>query len=116
MSLLRAAAVPIPGLVAPAFAATLPADPLERECGLQRTRVDLREPTGVDVAHRGRGHQVRKPFQVDFAARGMGQTGTALDLPPGRYPLRLRFVDGKTRRDLRPAHASTAQVDGPERL
>jgi hypothetical protein len=120
-------------------AAPLPTDELERECWLRhtrdRTRVNLKEPTGVDFSNLGRGWQVRSPFQLDFAVRGMGvvpagkplqgtghhhilvntplpmdvqakipfsdthkhfgkgQTGTVLDLPPGRHKLRLLFAD-----------------------
>lgn len=145
MSIFRVAALlpALPGLVAPALAAPLPTDPLERECWQQhtreRTRVNLREPTGVDFSNLARGYQVRSPFQVDFAVRGMGvvpagkplegaghhhilvntplpvnvraqipfsdthkhfgkgQTGTVLDLPPGRHKLRLLFADHEHR-------------------
>ncbi|MCB0074524.1 MAG: DUF4399 domain-containing protein, partial [Caldilineaceae bacterium] len=124
---------------ATAQAAPLPADPLQRECWLgstrDRTRVNFREPTGVDFSNLGKRQRVRSPFQVDFAIRGMGvvpagkplegaghhhilidtalptdiragipfsdthkhfgkgQTGTTLDLPPGRHRLRLLFAD-----------------------
>lgn len=57
-------------------AAPLPADPLQRECWTgftrERTRVNLREPTGVDFSNLARRQKVRSPFQVDFAIRGMG--------------------------------------------
>lgn len=143
MFVLRLAVLLVPGLAVPVLAAPLPADPLERECWLQhtreRTRVNLREPTGVDFSNLGRGFAVRSPFQVDFAVRGMGvvpagkplegaghhhvlvntplpvnvraqipfsdthkhygkgQTGTVLDLPPGRHRLRLLFADHEHR-------------------
>ncbi|MBT9490359.1 MAG: DUF4399 domain-containing protein [Rubrivivax sp.] len=130
-------------LLPPATAAPLPADELERECWLrhtrERTRVNVREPTGVEFSNLARGHQLRSPFQVDFAVRGMGvvpagkpldgaghhhilvntplpvniqaqipfsdthkhfgkgQTGTVLDLPPGRHKLRLLFADHEHR-------------------
>jgi hypothetical protein len=133
----------VAGLSGPAWAMPLPADPLERECWLsktrERTRVNLREPTGVDFSNLRRGMPLRSPFQVDFAVRGMGvvpagkpldgaghhhilintplpldvrakipfsdthqhfgkgQTGTTLDLPPGRHTLRLLFADHEHR-------------------
>lgn len=126
-----------------ASAAPLPTDDLERECWQRhtrdRTRVNLKEPTGVDFSNLGRGFQVRSPFQIDFAVRGMGvvpagkvlagtghhhilvntplpvnvqaqipfsethkhfgkgQTGTVMDLPPGRHKLRLLFADHEHR-------------------
>ena len=131
------------GWAASAVAMPLPVDPLERECWLgktrERTRVNLREPTGVDFSNLQRSMRVRSPFQVDFAVRGMGvvpagkpldgaghhhilintplpldvratipfsdthqhfgkgQTGTTLDLPPGRHTLRLLFADHEHR-------------------
>ncbi len=131
------------GTVLPAAAAPLPTDELERECWQrytrERTRVNVREPTGVEFSNLLRGHQLRSPFQVDFAVRGMGvvpagkaldgaghhhilvntplpvniqaqipfsdthkhfgkgQTGTVLDLPPGRHKLRLLFADHEHR-------------------
>jgi hypothetical protein len=130
-------------LAGAAGAAPLPGDPLQRECWLgttrERTRVNLREPTGVDFSNLGRRPRVRSPFQVDFAIRGMGvvpagkaldgtghhhilidtplpvdvrakipfsdthrhfgkgQTGTVLDLPPGKHRLRLLFADHEHR-------------------
>jgi len=49
---------------------------LERECWLRssrdRTRINLKEPTNVEFSNLARGYQVRSPFQVDFAVRGMG--------------------------------------------
>jgi len=130
-------------VAAPATAAPLPADALQRECWLshtrERTRVNLREPTVVDFSNLGRRARVRSPFQVDFAIRGMGvvpaglaregtghhhilvntplpldvrakipfsdthrhygkgQTGTTLDLPPGKHKLRLLFADHEHR-------------------
>jgi Domain of unknown function (DUF4399) len=136
-----------------AGAVPLPADELERECWQrhtrERTRVNLKEPTGVDFANLGRGYQVRSPFQVDFAVRGMGvvpagkplpgtghhhilvntalpidiqakipfsdthkhfgkgQTGTVLDLPPGRHRLRLLFAD----HDHRPYFVFSPEVE-----
>lgn len=130
-------------LVADVQSAPLPTDPLQRECWLastrERTRVNFREPTGVDFSNLGRRQRVRSPFQVDFAIRGMGvvpagkpldgaghhhilintplptdiragipfsdthkhfgkgQTGVALDLPPGRHRLRLLFADHEHR-------------------
>jgi hypothetical protein len=131
------------GACLPAGAAPLPTDELERECWLrhtrERTRVNVREPTGVEFSNLARGQQLRSPFQVDFAVRGMGvvpagkpldgaghhhilvntplpvniqaqipfsdthkhfgkgQTGTVLDLPPGRHKLRLLFADHEHR-------------------
>jgi hypothetical protein len=127
----------------PAVAAPLPTDALQRECWLshtrERTRVNLREPTGVEFSNVARSQRVRSPFQVDFAVRGMGvapagvvldgtghhhilvntplpldvrakipfsdthrhfgkgQTGTTLDLPPGKHRLRLLFADHEHR-------------------
>jgi hypothetical protein len=61
---------------ASASAAPLPQDPLERSCWLrhtaERTRVNLREPTAVDFSNLGAVNQVRAPFLVEFAVRGMG--------------------------------------------
>ena len=74
------------GICLPAHAALLPTDDLERECWLrhtrERTRVNVREPTGVEFSNLARGHQLRSPFQVDFAVRGMGvvPAGKPLDL------------------------------------
>ncbi len=126
-------------LLGPAHAEPLPRDDRERACWLQstreRTRVRLNQPTGVDFSNLRDGQNVRSPFQVDFAVRGMGvvpagmkhpkaghhhllvdtplplnigdsipfndghrhygkgQTGTTLNLPPGRHTLRLLFAD-----------------------
>jgi hypothetical protein len=59
-----------------AWAAPLPQDELERACWLrhtaERTRVNLREPTGVDFSNLRNGDQLRSPFLVEFAVRGMG--------------------------------------------
>lgn len=75
---LRGAAVVVGLLCASvgAVAAPLPQGELERECWLrftrERTRVDLREPTTVGFSNLGRRQNVRSPFAVDFAVRGMG--------------------------------------------
>ena len=45
-----------------------------------------------------------------------GATQAHLTIPNGSYQLRLRFVDGATRRDLLPAYESTVVVSGQERL
>lgn len=45
-----------------------------------------------------------------------GATQTSLSLPNGRYLMRLRFVDGKTRADLLPASETNLLVSGQERL
>jgi hypothetical protein len=59
-----------------AVAAPLPSDDLERACWLrhttERTRVNLREPTAVDFSNLVSGAQLRSPFLVEFAVRGMG--------------------------------------------
>ena len=61
---------------AAAAAAPLPQDELERSCWLRhtpgRTKVNLHEPTGVDFSNLGAVNQVRAPFLVEFAVRGMG--------------------------------------------
>ncbi len=144
---------------APALAAPLPNDALERECWLahtrERTRVNLREPTQVDFSNLGRRQRVRSPFQVDFAIRGMGvapagvahegtghhhllintklpldvrakipfsdthkhygkgQTGTTLDLPPGRHTLRLLFADHEHRPHFVFSSEVELEVTGP---
>ena len=66
-------------LAAPLLAATaapLPKDDAERACWLQhtreRTRVNLREPTVVEFSNLRDGFEVRSPFSVEFAVRGMG--------------------------------------------
>jgi hypothetical protein len=63
----------------PAAAAPLPQDELERSCWLrysaERTRVNLKEPTLVDFSNLQNvpgGVQLRSPFLVEFAIRGMG--------------------------------------------
>lgn len=45
-----------------------------------------------------------------------GATQTNLGLANGRYVLRLRFVDGRTRSDLLPASETTVLVNGQDRL
>lgn len=59
-----------------ALALALPQDEMERSCWLrhtaERTRVNLREPTLVDFSNLANGAQVRSPFLVEFAVRGMG--------------------------------------------
>ncbi len=146
-------------LSGPAWSAALPSDALQRECWLsgtrERTRVNLREPTGVDFSNLGRRQTVRSPFQVDFAIRGMGvvpagkaldgtghhhilidttlpidvraripfsdthrhfgkgQTGTTLDLPPGRHRLRLLFADHEHRPYFVFSPEIEVEVSGP---
>lgn len=67
-----------------AGAAPLPRDPLEQRCWLEhtreRTRVNLREPTAVEFANLRDGWQLRSPFAVDFAVRGMGVAPAGLRL------------------------------------
>jgi len=142
-----------------AIGAPLPTGALEQRCWLEhsreRTRVNLREPTGVDFALLRNGARVRSPFAVDFAVRGMGvapagvelpntghhhvlvnrslpldvraklpfddshrhfgkgQTGTLLDLPPGRHRLRLLFADHEHRPYFVFSREITVQVRGP---
>lgn len=61
---------------AAATAAPLPRGELERQCWQrytrERTRVDLREPTAVHFSNLRHGYQVRSPFMVEFAVKGMG--------------------------------------------
>jgi Domain of unknown function (DUF4399) len=45
-----------------------------------------------------------------------GATQSNLSLPDGAYQLALRFVDGRTRRDLLPAYEAEVFVAGQERL
>jgi hypothetical protein len=45
-----------------------------------------------------------------------GATQANLFVPPGAYQLRLRFVDGATKRDLLPAHEQNVLVSAQERL
>lgn len=63
-------------VVSGVFAAPLPKDELERDCWLrhtrERTRVNIKEPTDVEFSNLRKGHQLRSPFQVEFAVRGMG--------------------------------------------
>jgi len=62
--------------VGSATAAPLPQDELERSCWqrftTERSKVNLREPTLVDFSNLRHGDQVRSPFLVEFAVRGMG--------------------------------------------
>jgi hypothetical protein len=62
----------------------------------------------LDVLQDGRSQRV-----VDLAN---GATQSNLGLPNGRYMLRLRFVDGKTKADLLPPSETTVVVNGQERL
>lgn len=61
---------------AAAAAAPLPRSEAERLCWQQhtreRTRVDLRELTAVYFSNLRNGYQVRSPFMVEFAVKGMG--------------------------------------------
>lgn len=54
----------------------LPADELEQRCWLshtrERTRANLRESTAVEFSNLRSGYEVRSPFAVDFAVRGLG--------------------------------------------
>ncbi|MFO1329465.1 MAG: DUF4399 domain-containing protein [Rubrivivax sp.] len=134
-------------------AAPLPSGELELRCWLshtrERTRVNLRETSVVEFSNLFQGGQVRSPFAVDFAIRGMGvapagvkldgtghhhilvnrtlpasvteklpfddshrhfgkgQTGTLLDLPPGKHRLRLLFAD----HDHRPYYLFSREVE-----
>lgn len=140
---LKAAALVLGLAALPAAAAPLPADELEQRCWLshtrERTRVNLRETSVVEFSNLKSGVEVRAPFAVDFAVRGLGvapagvklegtghhhilvnrsmpssvseklpfddshrhfgkgQTGTLLDLPPGKHRLRLLFADHEHR-------------------
>jgi hypothetical protein len=62
--------------LAPALAAPLPSDELERRCWLgstrERTRPQLKELTLVDFSNLRNGFAVRTPFLVEFAVKGMG--------------------------------------------
>ncbi len=57
-------------------AAPLPSDEAERRCWLsharERTRIALNEPTGVEFSNLRSRMELRSPFRVDFAVRGMG--------------------------------------------
>jgi len=57
-------------------AAPMPTDDLQRSCWLryssERTHPNLKEPTMVDFSNLKNGYQVRAPFLVEFAVRGMG--------------------------------------------
>lgn len=59
-----------------AQAAPLPGDDAERACWLshsrERTRIVLNEPTGVAFSNLRSGMELRTPFRIDFAVRGMG--------------------------------------------
>ncbi len=60
----------------PAQAAPLPSDEAQRACWLQHTRERTRPRgmglTNVDFANLRDGYQLRSPFLVDFAVRGIG--------------------------------------------
>ena len=60
----------------PAASASLPGGALEQRCWSRhtrdRTKVDLREPTAVHFSNLRDGYEVRSPFLVEFAVRGMG--------------------------------------------
>ena len=60
----------------PAASAPLPGGALEQRCWSRhtrdRTKVDLREPTAVHFSNLRDGYEVRSPFLVEFAVRGMG--------------------------------------------
>ncbi len=62
--------------VQPALALPMPVNELERNCWQrytrERTRLNLREPTLVDFSNLASGYQLRAPFMVEFAVRGMG--------------------------------------------
>ena len=45
-----------------------------------------------------------------------GATQATLNLPPANYQIKLRFVDGKTGRDLLPAYEQSLPVVGQERM
>jgi len=75
-------------LATQALAAPLPQDELERSCWLrysaERTRVNLKEPTLVDFSNLQNlpgGVQLRSPFLVEFAIRGMGVAPAGKPLP-----------------------------------
>lgn len=59
-----------------ALAAPLPRSEAERQCWQrytrERTRVDLKELTAVHFSNLRNGYQVRSPFMVEFAVKGMG--------------------------------------------
>ena len=146
-------------LLAPAGAAPLPANEQELRCWLantrERTRVNLRETSVVEFSNLHNGSEVRSPFLVDFAIRGMGvapagvkldgtghhhilvnrtlpasvteklpfddshrhfgkgQTGTMIDLPPGKHRLRLLFADHDHRPYFLFSREVEVQVRGP---
>jgi hypothetical protein len=66
------------------------------------------------------GHFLLEVVQAERLLRSVdlsnGATQSNLSLPNGNYLLRLRFVDGKTRRDLLPASETGVQVTGQDRL
>ena len=156
---LKAAALVLGLAALPAAAAPLPADELEQRCWLshtrERTRVNLRETSVVEFSNLKSGVEVRAPFAVDFAVRGLGvapagvklegtghhhilvnrsmpssvseklpfddshrhfgkgQTGTLLDLPPGKHRLRLLFADHEHRPYFVFSPEITVEVTGP---
>jgi hypothetical protein len=61
---------------AAAQAAPLPGNDLERQCWQkhtrERTRIDLKNLTAVYFSNLATGYQVRSPFMVEFAVKGMG--------------------------------------------
>ena len=72
-------------LTAQARSEPLPKDEFERKCWqrytAERTRVNVREPTLVDFSNLRHGYQVRSPFMVEFAVRGMGVVPAGKALP-----------------------------------
>ncbi|MDE1949778.1 MAG: DUF4399 domain-containing protein [Burkholderiales bacterium] len=73
---------------------------------------------GATVEHTG--HFLLDILQDGQAMRSLdfsnGATQTNLSLANGGYLLRLRFVDGRSRRDLLPASGTRIVVNGQERL
>jgi hypothetical protein len=69
------------------------------------------ERTGHFMLDAVRDGRVQQTFELSN-----GATQANLFVPPGTYQMRLRFVDGATRRDLLPAHEQTVIVTAQERL
>lgn len=80
---------------------------------------------GYGVCAAGQSAEKTGHFMLDVLREGKlqqavdlsnGATQSNLFVPPGAYQLRLRFVDGATKRDLLPAHEQSVLVSAQERL